>query len=81
VLELLSQEGVDLEVAGVICLNDVVLVPLEFGQLLYGSTDIAQTFRSGLGVFIDSLYRAHAQFRYQSAQQNSKKVKIYPLLS
>ena len=71
-LELLSQEGVDLEVAGVICLNDVVLVPLEFGQLFYGSTDIAQTFRSGLRVFIDSLYRAHAQFRHQPAQQDPK---------
>jgi hypothetical protein len=81
VLELLSQEGVDLEVAGVICLNDVVLVPLEFGQLFYGSTDIAQTFRSGLGVLIDSLYSSHAQFRHQSAQQNPKWGKIYPLLS
>lgn len=71
-LELLSQEGVDLEISGVICLNDVVLVPLEFGQLFYGSTDIAQTFRSGLWVFVDSLYSSHAQFRHQSAQQNPK---------
>ena len=65
---LFPQVGVDLDITVVICLNYVVFIPFELGQLLYGSTDIAQAFRSRLGVLIDSLYGPHGQFRHQSAQ-------------
>jgi hypothetical protein len=59
-LELIPEEGVNLDAAVIVALYDVVFVPLELGQVLDGSADIAQTFSPRLGVLVDSFDCFHA---------------------
>jgi hypothetical protein len=80
-LVLLAKEGVDLQISHGIAFRDVVLVPLELGQLFDGPTDVAQAFCSRLGVFVDALDGPHAQFGHESAEKNAEWGGIYPLLS
>ena len=65
---LIAQEGVDLNRAVVVGLLDIILVPLELGKMLYGSSDIAKTLSSRLRVLVHSLHRLHSQLGYYSAK-------------
>jgi hypothetical protein len=59
-LELIPEEGVNLETAAIVALYDVVFVPPELGKVLDGSTDVAQTFSPRLGVLVHSIDCFHS---------------------
>lgn len=65
---LIPQEGVYLNRAVVVGFLDIILVPLELGKMLYGSSDIAKTLSSRLRALIHSLHRLHSQLGYYSAK-------------
>lgn len=65
---LVSQEGVNLNCAVIISLLDIILIPLEFGQMLYRSSDIAKALSSRLRVLVHSLDSLHSQLCYYPAK-------------
>lgn len=65
---LVSQERVNLNSAIVVSLLDIVLVPLEFGKVLDGSSDVAKALSSRLWVLVHSLHCLHAQLSHYSAE-------------
>jgi hypothetical protein len=66
-LELLAQEGVDLQTASAVPLSDVVLVPSELRKVLHCATDVPQALCAGLRMLVDALHCAHSQLAHQSA--------------